>query len=337
MLLRRRAFRGAIASFGMVGFMGGVALADDPPAKTAKPDDKPADAKSEFAAIKKDFQKAQQEFFQKLQGMEDRKELQKYYLENYPKLTEPFVKRVDEMEKKFPDAVESTNALFWLVGVTQDPGSRAKLTDRIKPKLANVELKDLSALLGPANPQFGTIGVIVFDKVKKAPDGPVAEKLLGWVAQSTMYGGPNGVNEAYNAAVEMLVDKYPQSTAFMAIAQALASDDNPKWAAQQFRKLLEKNKDGDNRLLAQFGLANMIANEDGKEKEALAMLEAFMKEAKGNPKFAMMERMAKGKILDIKMINNPIQEITGEDLDGKEFKISDYKGKVVLLDFWGFW
>ena len=43
------------------------------------------------------------------------------------------------------------------------------------------------------------------------------------------------------------------------------------------------------------------------------------------------------KLKDLKLINHPIQEITGEDLDGKEFKITDYKGKVVLLDFWGFW
>ncbi|MBP8302033.1 MAG: hypothetical protein KA020_16820, partial [Planctomycetes bacterium] len=30
-------------------------------------------------------------------------------------------------------------------------------------------------------------------------------------------------------------------------------------------------------------------------------------------------------------------EITGVDLDGVAFKLSDYRGKVVFLDFWGDW
>jgi LSD1 subclass zinc finger protein len=31
------------------------------------------------------------------------------------------------------------------------------------------------------------------------------------------------------------------------------------------------------------------------------------------------------------------QEIEGEDIDGVPFKLSDYRGKVVVLDFWGHW
>jgi hypothetical protein len=30
-------------------------------------------------------------------------------------------------------------------------------------------------------------------------------------------------------------------------------------------------------------------------------------------------------------------EIEGGDLDGNRFKLSDYRGKVVVLDFWGHW
>ena len=36
-------------------------------------------------------------------------------------------------------------------------------------------------------------------------------------------------------------------------------------------------------------------------------------------------------------IGNLAMEIEGEDIDGQTFKLSDYRGKVVVLDFWGHW
>ena len=36
-------------------------------------------------------------------------------------------------------------------------------------------------------------------------------------------------------------------------------------------------------------------------------------------------------------IGNVAMEIDGEDIDGQRFKLSDYRGKVVVLDFWGNW
>lgn len=33
----------------------------------------------------------------------------------------------------------------------------------------------------------------------------------------------------------------------------------------------------------------------------------------------------------------PAKDIRGVDADGKSFQLSDYRGKVVLLDFWASW
>lgn len=36
-------------------------------------------------------------------------------------------------------------------------------------------------------------------------------------------------------------------------------------------------------------------------------------------------------------VNKLAPEISGKDLDGKVFKLSDYLGKVIVIDFWGDW
>ena len=36
-------------------------------------------------------------------------------------------------------------------------------------------------------------------------------------------------------------------------------------------------------------------------------------------------------------IGKPAPEIVGADVDGNPMKLSDYRGKVVVLDFWGHW
>lgn len=36
-------------------------------------------------------------------------------------------------------------------------------------------------------------------------------------------------------------------------------------------------------------------------------------------------------------IGNRIPDISGSDIDGVSFSLSDYNGKVIMLDFWGDW
>jgi hypothetical protein len=64
--------------------------------------------------------------------------------------------------------------------------------------------------------------------------------------------------------------------------------------------------------------------------------------AEGAKKYASNAAMA-GQLrdglylLEKLSIGKTAPEIEGEDIDGKQFKLSDYRGKVVVLDFWGNW
>src|SRR5262249_22635962 len=48
--------------------------------------------------------------------------------------------------------------------------------------------------------------------------------------------------------------------------------------------------------------------------------------------------MVKAKLFEFRnlRVGKEAPDIEGEDQDGKRFKLSDYRGKVVLLDFWSY-
>lgn len=50
-------------------------------------------------------------------------------------------------------------------------------------------------------------------------------------------------------------------------------------------------------------------------------------------------QQAKGVLFEIErlQVGCTAPDIAAQDTDGVEFKLSDHRGKVVLLDFWGFW
>ena len=52
-----------------------------------------------------------------------------------------------------------------------------------------------------------------------------------------------------------------------------------------------------------------------------------------------LKAMAEGQIFAAEnlAIGKVAPEIEGEDTDGVKFKLSDYRGKVVVIDFWGHW
>jgi hypothetical protein len=125
---------------------------------------------------------------------------------------------------------------------------------------------------------------------------------------------------------------------------------SPK-AEKVLREVMEKNPNEDVQGQARIGLAtNLKDKADRSDDLALADSEKLYAEAEkllepisaaaDNPKIPNAMRDNAAKILaEIKKfgVGKVVPEIEAEDIDSKKFKLSDYRGKVVLLDFWGNW
>jgi hypothetical protein len=88
-------------------------------------------------------------------------------------------------------------------------------------------------------------------------------------------------------------------------------------------------------LLARGGMRLAMARTDDDRKAAEADLRAVATTTKNEEILAQ----AKDALFEIEhlQVGCKAPEIAGIDTDGVPFKLSDYLGKVILLDFWGFW
>jgi hypothetical protein len=119
------------------------------------------------------------------------------------------------------------------------------------------------------------------------------------------------------------------------------------------KTIIEKNPAKPVKAMAAYTLAQSVRADaegpKGKDAEVEARqagaIQAFEKVAAeyGDVQVASLHGKvgdaARAAIEEIKKspVGKVTPEIEGEDLDGVKFKLSDYRGKVVLLDFWGHW
>ncbi|HEB52591.1 MAG TPA: hypothetical protein ENI87_04965 [bacterium] len=111
-----------------------------------------------------------------------------------------------------------------------------------------------------------------------------------------------------------------------------------KGAGRNATKLLGRiaEQHGDAEVRAKALLARAaFKTERGDSSGAIADLKAVQSVSKDEDLLAE----AKDLLAEVQKfaIGAVAPEIEGVDTDGVAFKLSDYRGKVVLLDFWGFW
>lgn len=102
--------------------------------------------------------------------------------------------------------------------------------------------------------------------------------------------------------------------------------------------ILEDTTDDWLRLRALFsrGRARMDSEDEATRKLAIVDLKAVIEQA---PEEDPLGKRAKGVLFEAEnlQIGCVAPDIEGSDLSGVAFKLSDYRGKVVVLDFWGDW
>lgn len=106
-------------------------------------------------------------------------------------------------------------------------------------------------------------------------------------------------------------------------------------------RVLELNPDAGVQMQARYTRAAMHVGTRARERseqlrqEAIADLRAVLAADPAKSLRGLAENLLfEAEHLEVGVV---APEITGEDLDGFSFKLSDYRGKVVLLDFWGDW
>lgn len=281
-----------------VGFLALLALL---PALQANDKPKKQTPAQQYQALQKEYQTAQQEFQKAFQEAKTQQEKQKAFQDKYPR-PDKFAPRFLELAEKNPKDPAAVDALAWVVRNAQ-----AMKSD-------------------PNSPRSKAVKILLRDHVGSEKMASVCPALGRALDQDS--------RDLLRAVLEKSKNRPAQAQACLALAQQV--ENRIQWAA---------------RLKAEPGMAKVFENALGKEpfdeltkadpdkmrKEVEALYERVVKDFAdvSDARGSKLGDAAKKKLATL--VGRPALEIAGEDLDGKKFKLSDYRGKVVLLDFWGNW
>ena len=162
----------------------------------------------------------------------------------------------------------------------------------------------------------------------------VAAYSLAWLATNSR--GAEGRN-----ALKYLFENHVSSPAMELVVDMAGFGVPSKTAQKRFETLLKKNNSTKVKAIATFELANALAAAEPEDTTKIEELYQTVIEEYGDVegRRGKIADQAKSALYEIQYLTlgKVAPEIEGEDLDGVKFKLSDYRGKVVLLDFWGNW
>jgi len=182
--------------------------------------------------------------------------------------------------------------------------------------------------------------------VEKYPKSPLAIDALTLIVEFDA-GEANEGGMTFCKAVDILVRDHLKSNKLGQVCMALGSSAAPD-AERLLRAIVDKNPSRDLQGAACYNLALCLKKQSEKvppgdkpaekpAKEAEDLFERVLKKhASVKSLQGKLGDLAKDELFAIRnlAIGKMAPDILGKDLDGKAFKLSDYRGKVVVLHFW---
>lgn len=253
----------------------------------------------QYQTLVKEFETAQKDFQIALKEAKTPQQQQKLFQEKYPR-PDKFAPRFMELAEKNPKDPVAVDALAWVV--SHGGGQRAK-----------------------------AVQILLRDHVQ-------SEKMAS-VCPALAFALDTESSQFLHAVLEKNKHRPAQAQACLALAKQA---ENRMRLAQRFKDQPDRLKPYE-RLMGKETVEKLIkAKPEELSKDAEVLYERVAKDfanvadEKGNK----LGALAKDKLEALRnpiVVGKPAPEIAAEDTDGKKFKLSDYRGKVVLLDFWGNW
>jgi thiol-disulfide isomerase/thioredoxin len=246
--------------------------------------------------------------------------------------------QLQALKKEQADAQKKVQDLVKQLQASKDNDERQELQ------------KKLQALV--AENTKANIGQRFLDLAVNNPKDPCAIEAIN---QALRHSGPPGKGGVFAKALELLQKDHVKDPEVKRVVRVLAYSGDE--GAEQFvRDLIEKNPDRVTQARAALALLAIaesnaetaaVLKDDKDQRQRLEQQRGkdFVEKlvAKGEKAHAEqkeLDKLIKDKYADIipdLSIGKKAPEAVGQDVAGKQVKLSDYKGKVVVLDIWATW
>jgi peroxiredoxin len=169
---------------------------------------------------------------------------------------------------------------------------------------------------------------------QQSPDSPQSLAALTWILKNDFVKSPDS-----RAALKLVAQHHLDDADLSEICERLV-----KWApspeAEAFLRSAADSSSRRTQAAARVAWARSLAVDPNRKSEVESLLEELAAEYSDVPSArGSVADAAKGELFELRHLNvgQRAPEISGMDLQGEPLSLSDYRGRVVLLYFWGSW